>query len=206
MSRDRDLAHWIGDLAIFDPETGGAAAIVAGDAVDAGADQIGDVEALLDVRHQLGRRYGAGFEMQIIRAWRWRRGNAAMGMAGRRQSELPRGCRIEQPGGQNAVVDDRELLNLDALGIKGLRAQAAQPQRIVNDTNVAGKKLRAEMVLEETRLARDRGAVDRVDEMADQRVRHARIVHDGHLAGLDLARIGARNRALPRSAADAFGR
>src|SRR5471030_1141825 len=39
MARDRHLAHRIGDLAVLDPETGGAAAVVAGHAVDAGTDQ-----------------------------------------------------------------------------------------------------------------------------------------------------------------------
>src|SRR5450432_1900470 len=38
MPGDRYLAHRIGDLAVLDPEPGGAAAVIAGDAVDAGAD------------------------------------------------------------------------------------------------------------------------------------------------------------------------
>src|SRR3954447_6152780 len=48
MPRDRHLADRIGDLAVLDPETGGATAVIAGHAVDTGADQIGDVKALLD--------------------------------------------------------------------------------------------------------------------------------------------------------------
>ena len=43
-----------GDLAIDDAEARGAPAVVAGHAVDALADQFGDVDALADVRHQLG--------------------------------------------------------------------------------------------------------------------------------------------------------
>ena len=61
----------------------------------------------------------------------------------------------------------------------------------------------AELVLQEAGLARDRGAVDRADEMADQRIGDPRVEDDGHLAGLDLARIGARHRALACLAADA---
>src|SRR6185437_11801155 len=38
---DGHLADRIAELAVLDPEAGGAAAIVAGDAVDAGADQVG---------------------------------------------------------------------------------------------------------------------------------------------------------------------
>src|SRR4029078_1562057 len=53
--RDRYLADRIGDLAVLDPEAGRAAAVIAGHAVDAGTDQIGDVKALLDVRNQFRR-------------------------------------------------------------------------------------------------------------------------------------------------------
>src|SRR5258705_1380023 len=49
--RDRHLADGIGDLAILDPETGCAAAVVAGHATDAGADHAGDVKALADNRY-----------------------------------------------------------------------------------------------------------------------------------------------------------
>src|SRR5258707_15027705 len=86
MPRNRDLADGISDLAILDPEAGGAAAVIAGHAVDAGTDQVGDVKALLDVGDQRLRRHLAGFEMQIIRSRRRRRRNAAMGMSGRDQS------------------------------------------------------------------------------------------------------------------------
>src|ERR1700730_5997313 len=43
MARDRRFAHGIGDLAILDPEARGAAAVVTGDAIDAGADQGGEL-------------------------------------------------------------------------------------------------------------------------------------------------------------------
>src|SRR3569833_3041663 len=49
MTGDGDLADGIGELAVLDPEAGGAAAVIAGDAVDAGADQVGDVRTLPDV-------------------------------------------------------------------------------------------------------------------------------------------------------------
>src|SRR6202022_2268237 len=92
--------------------------------------------------------------------------------------------------------DEGEFLDLDALGIERLRAQSAPSQRIVDDADVLAEQLLAETVLEETRLARNRGAVDRADQMADQRSGNPGIEHDRHLAGLDLARIGARHRAL----------
>src|SRR4029079_11758571 len=70
MAGDRHLADGKGNLAVLDPESGGAAAVIAGHAVDAGADQVSDVESLLDVGDQFLRRHLAGFEVQIIRSWR----------------------------------------------------------------------------------------------------------------------------------------
>ena len=127
-------------------------------------------------------------------------------MTGRDQSKLPCGCGIQQPRGQHALIDDGELLDLDAFGVERLRAQSAHPQRIVDDADVLGEQLLAEPILEETGLARNRRTVDRADQMTDQRSGNPRIKHDRHLAGLDLARVGARHRALARGAADAFGR
>ena len=129
-----------------------------------------------------------------------------MGMPGRDQPEFARGRAIQQPRGQHPLVDERDLLHFDALGVEGLRPQAAHPQGIVDDADVLRKQLLAHPVFQKARLARDRGAVDGADEMADQRCRHPGIVHDRHLAGFDLARIGARHGALARLAADAFGR
>src|SRR5215470_10411351 len=43
---DGHFAHGIAALAVLDPEAGGAAAVIAGDLVDAHADEIGDIEAL----------------------------------------------------------------------------------------------------------------------------------------------------------------
>src|SRR5262245_38867329 len=48
MAGDGHLADGISDLAVLDPETGSAAAVIAGHAVDAGTNQVGDVKTLLD--------------------------------------------------------------------------------------------------------------------------------------------------------------
>src|ERR1700758_2658065 len=49
---DGDFGNGKGDLAILDPETGGAATVVARHAIDAHAHQLSDVEALFDIGHQ----------------------------------------------------------------------------------------------------------------------------------------------------------
>src|SRR5712691_5151653 len=65
---DRHLAHRVAALAVLDPEAAGAAAVVAGHAVDAEADQLGDIETLGNVRDQLVGRELARFEMEVGRS------------------------------------------------------------------------------------------------------------------------------------------
>src|ERR1700722_9309178 len=65
MPGDGHLAHREGRLAVLDPEARGAAAVIAGDEVDAHADQAGDVKTVLDLRDQLFRRFCSGGEMQV---------------------------------------------------------------------------------------------------------------------------------------------
>src|SRR5437660_148636 len=121
---------------------------------------------------------------------------AQMGMSCGDQPEFARGGAIEQPRGQYPLVDQRDLLHAYALGVEGLRAQAAHPQGIVDDADVLREQLLAHPVFQKAGLARDRGAVDGADEMTDQRCRYPGVVHDRHLAGLDLARISPRHGAF----------
>ena len=55
------------ELAVLDPQPGRAAAVVAGDEIGAHADQVGDVEAVLDRGDQLLRARAPGCEMQVGR-------------------------------------------------------------------------------------------------------------------------------------------
>src|SRR5688572_11460253 len=52
---NRQFADGVGDLAVLDPEAGSAAAVIAGDAVDAHAHKFGDVKPFADIGHQFGR-------------------------------------------------------------------------------------------------------------------------------------------------------
>src|SRR5258708_1522190 len=61
-----DLAHGIGELAALDPEARRAAAVVAGDSVDAHAHELGDIEALVDVADQLARGDRPRLEPYIV--------------------------------------------------------------------------------------------------------------------------------------------
>src|SRR5215470_7625246 len=149
---DRHLAHRIGERAILDPESRGAAAVVSGHQIDPHTDEVGHVEALGDIGDQLVRRSIAGLEMEVRGAGRWRRGYAALGMAGGGKIKLARGCRIEEPGGQHTLVHDRTPLAGHAFVIEWVRAQPAPPQRIINNGNVRREHLLAELVLQKARV------------------------------------------------------
>src|SRR5580704_14874299 len=145
MSGDGDLADRKSALAVLDPETGRAAAVIAGHQIDALADQFGDVEAVLDLTDQFLRRFCSRLDMQIARARIGHRGHAALRMAGGFQFEFARGGAIEDPGFQHAAVDDHDPARGDTLGIEHPRALAARAQRIVDDVDAFGENLLAEL-------------------------------------------------------------
>src|SRR5262245_43398322 len=75
-----DLAHRMGKGAVFDPEAGCAPAVVAGDAVDAHADEVGDIEPLAEAGdHGLGAAR-TRLEVEIRCRGRGRAAGAAYGM------------------------------------------------------------------------------------------------------------------------------
>src|SRR6202034_581353 len=129
-----------------------------------------------------------------------------MRVAGGRELEFARERAIQKPGGQTALTDERELLDANALGVERLRAQSPAAQRIIDDADIASEELLAQAIFQKAGLARDRRAIDRADQVADQRAGNAWVEYDRHLAGFDLARIGAGDRTLAGAAADARGR
>src|SRR5476649_2863446 len=65
VSRDSNFRDRKRDLAIFDPEAGRAAAVIAGHAIDSHAHQFGDIEALLYVGNKVFYGEFAGFQVEI---------------------------------------------------------------------------------------------------------------------------------------------
>ena len=139
MPGDGDFADRVSALAVLDPEAGSAAAVIAGHHAGAAADQVGDIEAILDVGDQFVRRGGARLEVQIGCAGRRRRRYAALSMTGGGQAEFARGAAVEQPGHQHAVIDQSEFFAGDAFAVERMRAQAAHAQRVVDDANAVGE-------------------------------------------------------------------
>src|SRR6516164_4222216 len=195
VSSDRHFAHGVAALAVFDPESGSAAAVVAGHLIDADPDEIGNVEALGDVGHQCLRRVVAGGEMQVARAGRGRRGYPALGVSGAGKTELARGRGIQEPRRERAVLDDGETPRRNALGVERARAQSAPTQRIVEHLDARPEQSLPEPVLEEARLARYRSAIDGACEMVDERARDPAVEHDRHAFALHLFLIELRGGA-----------
>src|SRR5262245_6067084 len=127
-----DLAHRIGDGAVLDPEAGGAAAVIAGDAVDAHADELGHQKPAPHVAEQRLGAAAGGRESDIGRLRRGRSGGAAAGMAGAGQAELAGGMLVEQPADEAALGNDRGGAGCPALGVERLRGKAATNGGVVD--------------------------------------------------------------------------
>ena len=144
----------------------------------------------------------AGFQMQVARPRRGRRGDAALRVAGGGKAQFARGPAIEQPGAQEAVLDQSEFSAGDAFAVERMRTQRALAQRVVDDADAVGEQLLAQLVAQETGLARDRGAVGGAGKVRNQRARHTRIEHHRHLAGRNFTRVEPFHRALAGGAPD----
>src|SRR5580658_2260359 len=90
----------------------------------------------------------------------------------------------------------------NALGVKRPGPQAAVPKRIVDDVNAGRKNLLAELLAQETGLARDRAAIRGAGEVSNHRTGNSGVKHDRHAAGRHLMRIEAFDRTLASAAAD----
>ncbi len=106
IARDGELGDRGGDLAVLDQEARRAAAVIAGHAVDAHADQLGDEHAALDVGDQRLGQDDAGAHMHVAGRDAGAAPAAARCMAGRLQPELPGRGAVEQPGFEHAVRDE----------------------------------------------------------------------------------------------------
>src|SRR5205085_12426851 len=193
---DGDLGDRPGDLAILDDEARGAAAIVAGHRVDALADQLGHIEAAADSGEEVRHALAAGFEMDVRGPRAGRTADAANGVAGRLEPELPRRGAVEQPAGDTAALDEIARRGGDAFAVERARARAAAAVGVLTDDYVAREQLFREPVEQKAGAAGDGGAGHRADQMADQAGADARVEDHRHGAARGLARIEALHRTL----------
>src|SRR5689334_2271695 len=159
---DSDLFHGIGELAIFDPQSAGAARKITGDHVDAESEELEDIETLLNASDNLLRRAFAFLQKEISRADAGRARQSPRGVAGRFKPQFFRGVGIEQIGFEHAVFNDHGPTRRDALAVKWLGAKTAGNRSIVYNCNVAGGDLLSQLAGQEGRLAINGVTIDRI--------------------------------------------
>src|SRR5262249_47040791 len=159
-------------------------------------DQVGDVEAILDIGDQLVGRLRARCEIEVTRPRRGHRRYAAMRVRSGLQAKLARGRAIKEPTLEHAVFDQLKLARGDPFRVERPRAQAALAQWIIDYGDAAAEQPLAELVAQETGLACDCGAIRGIGEMTDQRSGNPRIEYDRHTPRLNFAWIEPLHRAL----------
>src|SRR6185369_12398488 len=184
----------VGDLAVFHPVTGGAARIVAGDVVDAVAEQFGKEQAAPNARQQAVEVELAGLDDQVV---------TAAGIAGGLHAELAGRVGAQEIALQDAVGDDLAVAGGDAVAVEGGAAQSALDVRPFADLDEFGHHLLAEVVEQEGRLAVERAAAGGMDQAAEQPGGERRLEKHRELAGLDLAPAESGDGAFGGDAADA---
>ncbi len=102
---DGDLADRSTDLAVHDQEAGRAPAVVAGNTVHALADQLGYEDGARKRAEQLVTAAPAREEGEVAGTCARSAADAARGVAGRRDAQLPRGSAVGEPGRQHPVLD-----------------------------------------------------------------------------------------------------
>ena len=179
-------ADRLGQRAVADHEAGGAAAVVAGDAVHPHADQLGDIEAVL-----MSAISSAGVS---VPAARYRlvgegEGGPPVPRAAWPVERMP-SCRAERQS-SSQVVSTPSSIDGAAAGRHALAVERAgersprTPARVVADRDARAPKMRwPSLSFRKDGAARHRGAVDRARQMAEQAAGDARVVDHRQLRGL----------------------
>ena len=157
-------------------KAGGAAAVVAGHHVDAGAHHLGDEEALLDLRDHLLRADPPRLHPQIGRRRARLAGRAACRVAGRPRARAagPSAGRAARSSGGRPSITARRRVGRPS-PVERLGPQAAALQRIVDHRSRPRGKIRSpHPILQEAGAAGDRRTRDRAGERAQEAIGDAR--------------------------------
>ena len=187
----------------MDAQPAGAAAVIARDEADPLAEQVGDIDAVLDIGDEVGHAGRARFHIDIGRGHAGRPAAAPARMAGQWQIELGGAGDIGQPAGNPPAFDQRARNAGDALAVVIARSQAAGAQRILDDPDTVIEQLFVLAVDQEACLAGDSGPGHGAEQMADDPAAHARIEHHGHPARRKRSGSDLADRAFAGLASDA---
>src|SRR6185312_15118472 len=193
---DGDLLHREADLAVLDPVAGRAARIVAGDEVDALPHQLGHQQPfahLLEHSCEIGpfRTY----EEVVV----------AAGVAGTLHAELARRVGAEKIALDHPGAHDGAIARRHAFLVEGSARHRPGHVRALLDIYERREQLLTETLRQERGLAIEIAAIHRGDEVADELECHRRLEQHRRLAGGNLARPQAGERALAGVAAEHHG-
>ena len=143
--------------------------------------------------------------VQIGDAYAGRATNAARGMAGRLQAQLPGRGAFHQPLGQTAIADQFCLGCRQAFAVKSLGPETAFAMGTVDDVHGAVEQLGIERVEQKAGFAGDGTAGNCADKMAEQAIADTGIIDDRHRARFEIHRIEPGNGAFACFPTDIFG-
>ena len=205
MPGDGGLGHRLGQLAVADAKPACAPAVVARQHVHAHANQFIDIEPVLDIGDQLFRGHGARLQPQVGRGNARRAAAAPAGVARGRQAQLAAGGAFHQPARQHPAVDDGARRRRQAFAVERPRSEAPQAVRIIADGDAGPEQRLVLMAQHEARLAGNRAAADRAQQVADQARRHPAVEHHRHRPCRGLAGVQPLDRPLAGPAANRCG-
>ena len=156
---DGDFLHGVGDLAVFHPEAGGAARVVAGEGVDALAHEFGNQQAAAHFAQEFGLALVGMAEDEVV---------GAAGVGGGGQAELAGAVAAEEVALDDAVFNHKAGAGGDAFGIEGGAGQRFVQVRLFAQAEGGGEDLAADAVLQEAGLAVERAAAECAGEVADK--------------------------------------
>ena len=161
---DRDLGHRILNGAVFHPEAGGAARVVAGHGIDPLPHQFGQQQPAAESRqHCRESARGIRRHDEIVRT---------AGIAGGFKPELARRVARQNVAGQYAVGDQFAIACRNALFVERRTPHRLRDVRSLADGEAGRKHLLPDRVQQEGGLPVLTAAADRADEMPDQAARH----------------------------------
>ncbi len=192
---DGDLLDRIEDLAVLDPETGGAAGIVAVDDIDPLPHQLGYQQAgahLLEHALEILPRIG---HLPVVNAAGVSRGD---------QPQLAGGVGGEQPAHQLAIAHYVHVAGTHPFAVERGTGQPAQQVGKFLDGEPFGQDLLAQFVEQEARLAVEVAAADGHDQVPPEPGRRIGMEQHGRVAGADLAGTETGYCAFHRLVGDAL--
>src|SRR5262249_1736864 len=130
---DGDLLHGIREFAAFDPESHGAARVIAGREVDAEPYELRDVESPVNGPHDLLRCPRSRLEIEIRVPYRHPAPALAGGVPRRCEPEPPRAVRIQEVVREDATVHQHGPAAWQPLSVEWPRPQPLRHQGIVDD-------------------------------------------------------------------------